>query len=380
MNIWSLHQIRRIDLKMILVILSIMIIGLIVISIIPHSEMADPLNEPFFTPLVKSQIKWYVIGWGVYFFMAGFDYNKLREWAWILYVIMIVSLIGLFFTHPIQNVYRWYRIPGLGFDIQPSEIAKLIVVIALSWYLERKKNDSRSLKTVLGSGIIVGIPFLLILKQPDLGTALILYPMSLVMFYFADIHPIVIKLMSIMGIIALTLVLLIFLGVLPHEDLRPIATSLVKDYQYERLNPNTHHQRAASTAIALGGIFGKGWRAGAFTGGGWLPAAYTDSVFSNFGEHYGLCGLIFLLALFYSLIYFSFRASLVAKDSFGKLLAAGLAVYLAMHILINIGMMCGLLPITGVPLILVTYGGSSVITTMAALGILQSIYSQRFMF
>ena len=108
--------------------------------------------------------------------------------------------------------------------------------------------------------------------------------------------------------------------------------------------------------------------------------AHTDSVFAAFGEEFGFVGLIFLLFLFYALIYFSFQVAAVAKDPFGRLLAAGLAAYLAMHVLVNCCMMCALLPITGVPLILVTYGGSSLLTTMAALGLLQSIYSRRFMF
>ena len=108
--------------------------------------------------------------------------------------------------------------------------------------------------------------------------------------------------------------------------------------------------------------------------------AHTDSVFAAFGEEFGFIGIVFLLFLFYGLIYFSFQVSSMAKDRFGKLLSSGVAVYLSMHIIINIAMMIGFLPISGVPLILITYGGSSVMITMAALGILQSIYSRRFMF
>ena len=173
---------------------------------------------------------------------------------------------------------------------------------------------------------------------------------------------------------------MIFLGILPHETLRPYATKVLKDYQFDRLNPATHHQKAATTAIALGGLTGTGWRKSEFSGRGWLPAPYTDSVFPSFGEEFGLLGLLLLMVLYYALIYFSFQVTAVAKDPFGRLLSAGVTVYLAMHILVNIGMMCGFLPITGVPLILVTYGGSSILSTMMALGILQSIYSRRFMF
>ena len=337
-------------------------------------------SDIFFTPVVKGQIQWFLIGSAIFLFFAGFDYNKLREWTWILYALMIISLLGLFFTSSIQSVHRWYRIPLIGISIQPSEYAKVVVVISLSWFLERRRGKANNWSTVFQSGVIVGIPFILILKQPDLGTALVLYPITLVMFYFGDLRPSVIKWMSWIGAMALFFIALLFLEIISHEQIRPIATKFLKEYQFDRLDPNTHHQKAAATAISVGGLFGSGWRKSEFTGQGWLPAPYTDSVFPAFGEEFGLFGLVFLLTLFYALIYFGFQVSAVAKDHFGRLLSAGITVYLAMHVLVNIGMMCGFLPITGVPLILVTYGGSSVLATMTALGILQSIYSRRFMF
>jgi rod shape determining protein RodA len=376
---WSSRYLTRLDFRVIPVILGLMFISLLVISSqsIPSHEQTE---EVFLTPLVKTQIQWFLIGSLVYLFCAGFDYNKLREWTWILYALMIISLIGLFFTDSIQRVHRWYRVPILNASFQPSECAKFIVVVTLSWYLERKRGVSDYWSTAFYAGIIVGIPFLLILKQPDLGTALVLFPITLVMFYFGDLRPSIIKWLSIIAGSALILVAVIFLGILPHESIRPYATTVLKEYQFDRLNPTTHHQKAASTAIALGGITGTGWHKGEFSGRGWLPAPYTDSVFPSFGEEFGFIGLLLMMILYYALIYFSFQVTAVAKDPFGRLLSAGVTVYLAMHILVNIGMMCGFLPITGVPLILVTYGGSSVLSTMMALGILQSIYSRRFMF
>jgi len=228
--------------------------------------------------------------------------------------------------------------------------------------------------------LIVFIPFILILKQPDLGTALVLYPIGLVMFYFGGVKKKVIYTMITLGIAGLLFVICMFLGILSHEELRPYATTVIKEYQYERLNPHTYHQKAAQTAIALGGITGSGWRKSEFTGRQWLPESHTDSVFAAFGEEFGLVGIFLLLLFFFGLIYFSFQVTAVAKDRFGRLLSGGITVYLAMHVIVNMGMMCGFLPITGVPLILVTYGGSSVLSTMIALGILQSIYSRRFMF
>lgn len=377
---WSSRYVARIDFRVIPVILALMLISLLVISAYTLDPTADFSEETFFTPIVRVQIQWFVIGSFLYVFCAGFDYNKLREWTWILYGLMILSLIGLFFTDSIQRVHRWYRIPFINVSFQPSEYAKLIVVISLSWFLERRRSIATEWSTAFSAAIIVGIPFLLILKQPDLGTALVLFPITLVMFYFGDIRPSIIKWMSIIGGSVVILVAVIFLGILPHETLRPYATKVLKEYQFDRLDPATHHQKSAATAIALGGLTGSGWRKSEFGGRGWLPAPYTDSVFPAFGEEFGFLGLLLLMVLYYSLIYFSFQVSAVAKDPFGRLLSAGITVYLAMHILINVGMMCGLLPITGVPLILVTYGGSSTLATMTALGILQSIYSRRFMF
>lgn len=377
---WSSRYLKRLDFRVIPVILSLMLISLLVISSYTTNSNSDNTEEVFLTPIVRTQIQWFIIGSFVYVFCAGFDYNKLREWTWVLYALMILSLVGLFFTDSIQRVHRWYRIPLLNISFQPSECAKFIVVVTLSWFLERRRAISTAWSTAFYGGIIVAIPFILILKQPDLGTALVLFPITLVMFYFGDLRPSIIKWMTIIGGIALIVVALIFLGILPHETLRPYATKFLKDYQFDRLDPATHHQKAALTAIALGGVTGTGWRKSEFSGRGWLPFPYTDSVFPAFGEVFGFIGLFLLMVLYYALIYFSFQVTAVAKDPFGRLLSAGVAVYLAMHILVNIGMMTGFLPITGVPLILVTYGGSSILSTMMALGILQSIYSRRFMF
>jgi rod shape determining protein RodA len=379
---WNYQYLPRMDFRIIFIALILMGASLLVISSYSgnHGHAIEMADDSWMTPIVKSQIRWFVMGWGLFFLTAAFDYSKLREWTWILYTLMILSLVGLFFTDSIQRVHRWYKVPGLGFNLQPSELAKLIVVITLSWFLERRKSSAGSLSTACYAGIIVGIPFLLILKQPDLGTALVLFPITMVLFYYGDVHPWVLKTLMIIGGVVLFIVALIFLNIVPHETMKPYATVFLKEYQFDRLDPATHHQKAASTAIAIGGIMGNGWRKSFYTGGGWLPAPYTDSVFPAFGDEFGLLGLVFLLVLYYALIYCSFQVTAVAKDAFGRFLSSGIAVYLAMHIIVNIGMMSGILPITGVPLILVTYGGSSTLSTMIALGILQSIYSRRFMF
>lgn len=373
---WDHRCLSRIDFRTLPILLVLMLISVLVIAATTGAQEMDS----FLTPMARRQIEWFALGWVVYFFFAGLDYRKFRGWAWVIYAIVLLLLIGLFFTAPIQNVHRWYKIPFLGRAVQPSEYAKLAVVIALSCFLEKKGTRVKEPLVALQALLIVFVPFILILKQPDLGTAMVLYPIALVMFYFGGVHQKVVRAMSLFAAIGLLFVTLMFTGVLSHEELRPYMTKFLKEYQYERLNPETYHQRASQMAIALGGVTGSGWRQSEFTGQQWLPAAHTDSVFAAYAEEFGLVGVFLMLLFFFGLLYFSFQVAAVARDSFGRLLSAGIAVYVAMHGIVNMGMMCGFLPITGVPLILVTYGGSSVLSTMMALGILQSIYSRRFVF
>jgi rod shape determining protein RodA len=290
----------------------------------------------------------------------------------------MLLMVGLFFTDPIQNVHRWYKIPLIGSAIQPTEYAKLAMILALARFLESRAGEGKKWSVALQAFAIFFVPFLLIMKQPDLGSALILYPVALALFYMGGIHPRLVKGMAFMGLLALGVVLSFFLGFLSHDEMRPYATKVLHEYQYERLSPNTYHQRTAQAAIALGGVSGTGWGRSELTAHSWLPAAHTDSVFAAYAEEFGLMGIGVLLLFFSGLIYCWVQIASFAVDTFGRLLATGGAVFLAMHACINIGMMCGTLPITGVPLLLISYGGSSVLSTMMTLGVLQSIYRRRF--
>lgn len=374
---WDTKYLRRLDFRLLVVISVLMMISMIIISATSYYDLPERI---FLTPLVKSQIQFFIVGWITFIFCAMLDYQKLREWTWIVYFAIIFLLIGLFFTNPIQNVRRWYRIPFLSFAFQPSEYAKLSVVLALSWYLERRAKDIHRFFPTFCACLISFIPFVLIVKQPDLGTALVLCPITLIMFYFGNVNrPIFLLSITLAGVVVF-FVVGIFLGLFSHESIRPYATRLIRDYQFERLNPHTHHQIAAQTAIALGRGVGKGFRKSTFTGRQFLPTSTTDSVFPAFAEEFGTIGAYTLLAIYIALIYLAFQVVAVAKDSFGRFLAGGIAVYLSVHVVVNIGMMSGCFPITGVPLLLITYGGTSIISTMTALGILQSIYTRRFMF
>ncbi len=375
---WNHQYIKRIDLRTLPIIFGLMIMSILIISLTTKNVQLTT-NVPFFTPYVKSQVGWFAIGWFAYYLCACFDYRRLRDLTWILYSVMILMLIGLFFTALIQHVHRWYRLP-MNLTVQPSEFAKLVIVFTLSWLLEVKMRRRGELKTFVQAGFVVGVPFLLILKQPDLGSALILLPMSLVMFYFGGVSKKVIFILSMLLLFCCIFIFLMFLGFISHEEMKPFFTLFLRDYQYQRLYPSSYHQIAAQTAIALGQFTGSGLYQSEFTGHHFLPAAHTDSVFPAFTEEFGILGAFLMILFFLALIYFSFQVTAVASDLFGRLLSAGITAYLAIHVVVNIGMMCGFLPITGIPLVLVSSGGSSVLSTMIALGILQSIYTRRFTF
>lgn len=375
---WDQKALYRMDFRFIPVVLILVGISILVISSMTTEQ--ELLSNMLKSPFVKHQIQAFFIGCAIYIFFAGIDYHRYKEWTWILYTFVLLLLLGLYIAKPIASVHRWYRLPLIGLSIQPSEYAKLILVMTLGWFLERKSSSAHKMATAGQIMIIVGIPFLLILKQPDLGTALVLYPIAVVMCYFGGVNKTVLKSMVAGGILLLIIVSLMFSGIVSHQKMRPFFTKFIKPYQYERLNPDSYHRKASQISIAIGGWSGSGWKKSTFARRKWLPAAHTDSVFSAYSEEFGLMGVAILLGLYYLLLYLCFNVVAVAKDHFGRLLSSGIAVYLAMHIIVNIAMMCGFLPISGVPLILITYGGSSIVTTMAALGILQSIYTRRFMF
>jgi rod shape determining protein RodA len=368
---------RQLDYRMIAIIFLLMCLSLTVIS---SSTIQQEGSPGFFSSAVISQLRSYMVGWVLYFFFAWIDYRNFRKLAPLLYILILVLLFALFFTSPIQNVHRWFRFGFLPFALQPSEFAKVVLILILSWYFEDKYNAAKRFSVGLGALGIVFIPFLLVLKQPDLGTALILLPICYTVFIFAEGHRGIIRWMTVGGCAAILFVVSIFLGFIPFEKIKDPLSHVLKEYQIERLNPHTYHQKAGQTAIALGGVSGSGFGKSQFTGQEWLPFAHTDSIFPAFTEEFGCIGAGFLFALFFSLIYLSLKIADEAQDRFGKFYAGCTATYIAVHVIVNISMMAGSLPITGVPLILMTYGGSSVVATMSLLGLLQSITVRRFRF
>ncbi|NGX31416.1 MAG: putative lipid II flippase FtsW [Chlamydiae bacterium] len=373
-----MKQLRYLDFSQIVMLFLVMCLSLILIASVTMDHFEQ--ESKFFTPYVLKQLRWFILGWGIYVLVCLFDYHKLKDLAPILYGIVIVSLVGLFFMSPVRNVFRWYRLPFLGFDIQPSEVAKCIVVIMLAWFIDRNKARMHTFKNTSIALIIGLIPFVLILKQPDLGTALILLLMLFGMLSIAGANRFILRSMVVVFCICFVFIAALFLEIVPHSTIKPMATKIVKEYQFERLNPKTYHQKAALNAIGLGAFLGTGFRKSDFSTSGWLPTAHTDSVFCVLGEQFGLLGMYILIGLLYFLGYLGFRSASSANDYFGYLLGFGMILMIMLHGLLNIAMMCGVLPISGVPLVLVSYGGSQILVVMGSLGLVQSIFIRRFRF
>jgi len=293
------------------------------------------------------------------------DYRRFIDWAYVLYGLNIILLVMvLVIGHTKLGAQRWFGIGGLS--LQPSEFAKITSILALSSYLGYKARFSYRIQDLMVSIIIVLPAVILIFVQPDLGTAATLIPILLAMIYIRGI-----KVKHLMILIGTTLFSM------------PFFWYMLKDYQRERLlvfvNPNVDPLGAGYTviqskiAIGSGMFFGKGWLSGTQNQLNFLPERHTDFIFSVIGEQWGFFGSSILIALFIILIYRGLKIAHETTDSYGKLLAIGIVSLLAFQIIVNIGMTIGLMPVVGLPLPLLSYGGSSLLTTVVSIGILLNI-------
>ncbi len=313
------------------------------------------------------------IGLGIpaYLMLTLFDYRHFKDVIPVIYSGAILLLIAvLFFGITINNATSWF---DLGFiTFQPAEVSKIALVLTLAAYLCDPLRNTRSLKTV-GIALILGaVPFLLILRQPDFGTAMIL-PCIIVSMLFISGLPW--KFLGMLGLLAvLTL---------------PIAWTLLKDYQKERILVffDTDHDpldagwnmKQSMLAVGSGGLTGKGIGQGTQNLLGFLPTtvAPTDFIFSVIAEEKGFIGSVWLITL-YSLLFICLaRTALRTSDPFGRYIAVGILTMLFMHVTINVSMTIGLMPIVGLPLPFVSYGGSFVLSMMLALGLAQSVHARR---
>ncbi len=326
------------------------------------------------------QLLWLVIGLACFFIISNFNYRKLWDANYFIYTAALFFLFLVFALGIIRlGAQRWLRFAW--FNFQPSEFAKLAIIIFLARYFSRTSADDTSLlsgKFGIFQGIIlpfifVGVPMLLIIEQPDLGSGLMLMLVFIFLLYLTHVR---------LRYIFSFLVLLI----LPV----PFLWNFLHDYQKQRLlvflNPNIDPLGAGYTiiqsriAIGSGGFFGRGWLAGTQSQLYFLPESHTDFVFATFSEQWGFLGSCLLILMYYLIIRQGFVIAQRTQDAFGRLLAYGISLLLALQVFINLAMNMGLAPVVGLPLPLMSYGGSSVLATFIALGILVNIDRTRNVF
>jgi rod shape determining protein RodA len=313
---------------------------------------------------VKTLI-WAGIGLTLFFVVASVDYHWLDTFTVPIYFV-VLGLLTVTMLIGTRLFGAQMSVTVAGLDFQFSEIGKVLMVIVLASYLTKRRNRVGRLSTIIGAGLIMAVPTILVFLQPDLGTALVFVAILLGMLFMSGAS------LGWMGLLAGAAI-----------AAAPVAVSLLQDYQRDRLfcflDPYADPQGAcyqlvqALNAVGSGGWLGQGLTAGRQNQLGYLPVQSTDFIFTVAAEELGFVGGIVLLALFGLLLWRILVIGWGAHDALGMMVAVGLASMLLFQILINVGMVIGIMPVTGIPLPFVTYGGSSLISLLFGMGILQSV-------
>jgi rod shape determining protein RodA len=369
---------RHLDLALVLASLLIGAFG----SLMVYTATRDQLLVAGLSPTyyLKKQAIFMVIGVVVMFGVAALDYRRWRDLAPAIYVICVLVLLAVLVVgHKSRGSQAWFQIGS--YQLEPSEFAKLAMIVALSAYCAAAKGrlSGRALAVLL---VISAVPFALIYKQPDLGSALVL-------------AAVLVAILLIGGASGRHLLLLALLGV--GASVAVVQLGLLKSYQEARLitfadapnqpNPallqtvagaNEYNVAEAKTAVSNGGIFGQGLGKGTQTNLSYVPEQRTDFIFTAVGEQLGLVGSAVLLGLYLLVIWRTWRAALEARDLFGTLVCVGVLAMITFQVFENVGMAIGIMPVAGIPLPLLSYGGSAVLATFAALGLVLSVRMRRF--
>lgn len=361
---------RHIDYSLLLAVLGLILYGCLIIYSATH---ADPdLSSP--TYYVKAQLMAAAIGAGFMVIMAVVDYRGLRNYRMHIYIgLLLLILMVYVLGFEAKGGQRW--IPLGFFNLQPSELAKVGMIVVLSAFLADRSRGELESQTTLYTLGIVALPALLVFLQPDFGTALVLGAITLAILFLYGT-----RLLHFAVIAAAVVVsLLTMLKVLPL-----IGIQILKQYQVDRLlvflHPDTdpggagYHLLQSKIAIGSGMITGKGLYQGTQTQLNFLPEHHTDFVFSVLGEELGFIGITVLLALYVLVIWRSLRICVISESLFGSLIAGGVLSMLLFQVFVNIGMTIGIMPITGIPLPFVSYGGSSMVANLLAIGLLESVH------
>lgn len=322
----------------------------------------------------KKQLQWVIISIPFLILAITIDYNIIIRFSSLAYIIIIALLVGVLFTEPISGASSWYKI-GDSFTFQPSELAKVVVILFLAFILNklqlRGKKEINKFWKLLIFLAFAGLPILLIIKQPDYGTAAAFLTALVFMLFVSGIDK---RYIIAVCLIVAVSIPIVYNYVLPEHAVKRIQVFLNPDLDPRGAGYNI---RQSKLAIGAGQVFGMGYRQGNQTQLGFLHPKTTDFIFSVIGEELGFVATGSIVILYIVLITKSIYIAKTAKDNIGSYVAIGIAGIFFFHFMENIGMTIGLLPITGVPLPFVSYGGSSLVTNFICIGLLLNISSRR---
>jgi len=318
--------------------------------------------------VVQRQVIRLSIAFAVMFFVAQIPQHTLYLWAPWFFALGIVLLVLVLLAGDVgKGAQRWLNLYVIRF--QPSEMMKLLTPMMLAWYLCEKPFPPKVTSLIISLGLVI-LPTMLIAKQPDLGTALLVATAGFFVVFFGGIRW-----------------RILFGSLFTMLALVPVLWQFMHDYQKQRVltlfNPESdplgsgYHIIQSMIAIGSGGIYGKGWLNGTQSQLDFIPERTTDFIFAVFAEEFGIMGAIVLLSLYAFIIIRGLYIAATAQDSFGRLLAGSLSMTFFVYLFVNVGMVSGILPVVGVPLPLVSYGGTSMVTLMAGFGMLMSISTNR---
>lgn len=360
------RMVQRLDIPLLLGVIGILIVGLVTIASATHVN--TPSDDRYWYLQRQGM---FAVGGLIWAFMITnfFDYRALKGWGTKIYIFNLVMLLAvMFFGHSALGAQRWIQLGPIS--IQPSEFSKVIMIISLAALLESRVGQLNRWREVIPVALFVLVPFLLVAKQPDLGTGLVFLAIFLGMIFVAGIS------MKILGIVFGA-----FLAMLP------VIWHFLHDYQRMRLmvfiNPNIdplgsgYHIIQSKIAIGSGMLFGKGLFGGTQSQLNFLPENHTDFIFAVVGEEFGFIGGVFLLLLYLLVLWRGVKIARECKDTFGMLLASGITSMIGFHVLVNAGMTMGIMPVTGIPLPLMSYGVSSLLTNITCLGLLMNIHMKQ---
>ncbi len=308
------------------------------------------------------------LGFALMVLVAQIPPRHLLRWSPWLYAIGVALLVAVLAAGDVaQGAQRWIRVGG--FKFQPSEMSKITVPLMLAWFLAERPLPP-SLARLLGAGVLLAVPTVLIARQPDLGTAVLVASSGGFVLFLAGMSW---RLLGALGVLAAAAAPLLWLGMRDYQRQR-VLTFL--DPEKDPLGTG-YHIIQSKIAIGSGGLYGKGWLNGTQSQLDFLPERSTDFVFAVFSEEFGLLGVLVLLALYLFVVGRGLLLASAAQESSARVLAGALTLTFFVYVFVNIGMVSGLLPVVGLPLPLISYGGTSLVTLMTAFGILMSAYSHR---